>query len=376
MDAANRVFHTPELFEMILLNLEYFELLQVQRVCSAWRDYISDVKSIQKRLWKRPKKINEKDGEEPLFTRRHIISAARPLLPDGRDGLMVLDSLTKKVLESDLKYNTTRAYARQHKLINQRMKVPLDPQIPGDLHPGIPNHCFTCSTYHTKDFKYDCLHPLLRFLEQYECICIQGCTSPGRGSLPGPRLSLLVSLPKLTHLNCVVHFDCLPGLEGDDEERGWTDGLIDMQRLCHDLRSALELARVAGLGQDLVTQPPCTLLAVDDTSGSNFHFHEAAHHTTVMQALFDIAECVHFSFVAVERHWTEDAWNWAVTGVTPDWEIIGTMMSNVDIIQRLHTDLHHLMVELWCECEDCYYDTDDDSRRFNNWLYIWLSGDP
>ncbi|KAF2648882.1 hypothetical protein K491DRAFT_684300 [Lophiostoma macrostomum CBS 122681] len=312
------VFDVPELLEMVLLNLGYFELLRARGVCQAWRNCIRDVHTLQGLTWKR---ASEKGiDEDPLFEKKEIVSP-RPILPDGRDVFTVFDRLTNDVLQrlagpdnfDDFLREAEEAYFTAYKNVSREIDLPFSlPRMPTDIS---GRYCEVCNAFHERVFRYDHLHPVLRFLEQEECICISGS-----------RCRLLISLAHIAL-------------------RAPEAAIQSLEKLCKNLQAAFELARKSGIGKDLSTQPPSTLVMMSRRSGEssvtwNFRGFK------VEQFLLYLADMAHYDFLINHFSCYEEAWEWAVTGNAPEFGR-DEAVRNTELFAECHTRLHRIMKEMW-----------------------------
>jgi len=175
--AGTRLANIGELIGNIFIHLDYFDLLRVQRVCQRWRSYVLEVKELQPLLYKAPITLAGNAHFEPIdATLTTFQLADGKLFVESLEtsdvewymGLMSsLASMPEQSLRQHLGACTSQRYNIHHDLEGQLGEKNTWPERLSTL------CCENCDHVH-KVFRYDHLHPILRFLESIPFICFDG----------------------------------------------------------------------------------------------------------------------------------------------------------------------------------------------------------
>jgi hypothetical protein len=231
---------------MIFLYLDYPDLLRIQRVCKLWQSLIKNIENMKPSLYKKPETIraNHPSSENPHF--KEISAAALELAtPEYPNILQAIQTGHASYFTSplprprDIESEVETFDDYQHTLWTLNDSIhdsyglwPVEhwqqPEVqwPQELR---DNHCFTCRRFHTT-FHWEHMHPILRFLGEYDYICVSGFGS-----------SLVLDV-------CWRNYDA-------------SDMLNALPHLCERLKDSVRIVRQHQLQNDLLCRPACEYFA-------------------------------------------------------------------------------------------------------------------
>jgi len=184
--ATLQVTVTPELLGTIFIHLSIFDLLRVERVCKQWRDCVRDVRAIQPALYKCALAVEP--GDNPHFkpldeATANLTYRSLPFGEQLNDTGHSLEQGARSLLKPDTAVEKTfgkkggafRLYDLHRRIFTPAVLHRLStPDAASTFMSNIGDvHCVKCGTFHL-GFRWQNLHPLLRFLEYIPNLCIGG----------------------------------------------------------------------------------------------------------------------------------------------------------------------------------------------------------
>jgi len=238
--AGRNVAAIAELVEIIVLSLDYFDILRAKDVSSFWRNVITNSPKLLRRMHKMPVLIEDADNEDPHFESpslaaenaliQHDVDAGKPVVREAKNAVKVhLEGMYKNMTKEAI---NTHKYRLSLLWFRYRYGC-RDTRFGGQGWPeGFREiYCHICNGFHTR-LRFQNIHPLLRPLEDMQ-ICFRG---HGQHVLFTLNLLYYARSPR----SCYEHV------------------CEDFMALAKLLRNTITAMEIQKLGQDLFLQPLCT----------------------------------------------------------------------------------------------------------------------
>jgi hypothetical protein len=330
----------PEIFEQILLNLSFYDILRSVAVCRFWRDCITETPSLQRRLLKRATQMEF--GIDPHFHQPVEVHRRLPV----RDANLIVEAFHNHLwnhLDSPPSPTEVEREAQYSNVLFEQWRIkdhfrPIyeDPCVyPGRL------HCRLCNTPHLQ-LRFENLHPLLHFLANNE-VCFRGRISELALRLTFGYVRSNYEIEEdIRHRDCAIHT------------------MSEMDLFAFQLREAHHAIRTCGIGNDLISLPICTRLVVlDDEVPGHYIDLRDEDGITLEQAVIAMAkrfESRYYTNIADARHrvrrWSEleDTMRLNPGFSQQSWDRrLRLRMETVGIYEEAGPRLHAIMQDLWGE---------------------------
>jgi len=261
--AGREVATVAELVELIILNLDYFDVLRAKGVSSFWRNVITNSPKLLRKMHKLPVLIDNGVDEDPHFAKpsvaaenaliQHDVDAGKPVVQEAKNAVKVhLQGIHKDMTAEALNTHKSRlsVLSFRYRLGCRGIRTRRNGWPAGYRE----TYCKICNSFHTK-FRFQNIHPLLRSLDDME-ICFRG---DGPLLLFTVRTLYSVKAPR----SCQEHV------------------CADFVRLAKLLRETYAIMQRRNLQEDIFMQPSCVRLVGDVWP----HIADNAHGVTLKEAL-------------------------------------------------------------------------------------------